>query len=145
MRKKDVRNSIIEMCPIRNVVARFGNKWALLVVLVLNENGNVRFNALSRMIPDISPRVLSGTLKTLEADGLVRRTVHPKVPPKVEYSLTQTGLSLVAIGSEGHDGVHCKYLALAFLGLAAGGQAQHHAQAQNYKNNTVYGVDSLHV
>ena len=97
MRKKDVRNSIIEMCPIRNVVARFGNKWALLVVLVLNENGNVRFNALSRMIPDISPRVLSGTLKTLEADGLVRRTVHPEVPPKVEYSLTQTGLSLVPI------------------------------------------------
>lgn len=97
MRKKDVRNSIIEMCPIRNVVARFGNKWALLVVLVLSENGNVRFNALSRMIPDISPRVLSGTLKTLEADGLVRRTVHPEVPPKVEYSLTQTGLSLVPI------------------------------------------------
>lgn len=85
------------MCPIRNVVARFGNKWALLVVLVLSENGNVRFNALSRMIPDISPRVLSGTLKTLEADGLVRRTVHPEVPPKVEYSLTQTGLSLVPI------------------------------------------------
>lgn len=97
MRKKDVRNSIIEMCPIRNVVARFGNKWALLVVLVLSENGNVRFNALSRMIPDISPRVLSGTLKTLEADGLVRRTVHPEVPPKVEYSLTETGLSLVPI------------------------------------------------
>lgn len=85
------------MCPIRNVVARFGNKWALLVVLVLSENGNVRFNALSRMIPDISPRVLSGTLKTLEADGLVRRTVHPEVPPKVEYSLTETGLSLVPI------------------------------------------------
>ena len=97
MRNKDVRNSIIEMCPIRNVVARFGNKWALLVVLVLSENGNVRFNALSRMIPDISPRVLSGTLKTLEADGLVRRTVHPEVPPKVEYSLTETGLSLVPI------------------------------------------------
>ena len=97
MRKKDVRNSIIEMCPIRNVVARFGNKWALLVVLVLSENGNVRFNALSRMIPDISPRVLSGTLKTLEADGLVRRKVHPEVPPKVEYSLTETGLSLVPI------------------------------------------------
>ena len=97
MRKKDVRNSIIEMCPIRNVVARFGNKWALLVVLVLSENGNVRFNALSRMIPDISPRVLSGTLKTLEADGLVRRTIHPEVPPKVEYSLTETGLSLVPI------------------------------------------------
>ena len=97
MRKKDVRNSIIEMCPIRNVVARFGNKWALLVVLVLNENGNVRFNALSRMIPDISPRVLSGTLKTLEADGLVRRTVHPEVPPKVEYSLTELGRSLLPI------------------------------------------------
>lgn len=97
MRKKDERNSIIEICPVRNVVARFGNKWALLVVLVLSENKVLRFNELCRLIPDVSSRVLSGTLKVLEADGLVDRKVYPVVPPKVEYTLTDTGVSLVPL------------------------------------------------
>ena len=82
---------------MRNVIARLGNKWALLVVLVLSENRNCRFNSLTRLIPDISARVLSSTLKTLEADGLVARKVYSEVPPKVEYSLTETGESLVPI------------------------------------------------
>ena len=97
MRKKDEKNSIIEICPVRNIIARFGNKWALLVVLVLNENRGSRFNELTRLIPDISARVLSITLKTLEADGLVERKAYAEVPPKVEYSLTATGESLVPI------------------------------------------------
>lgn len=97
MRKKEEKNSIIEICPVRNVIARFGNKWALLVVLVLSENAPVRFTTLTKLIPDISPRILSTTLKTLEADGLVERKVYAEVPPKVEYSLTETGLSLVPI------------------------------------------------
>ena len=97
MRRKEDKNSIIEICPVRNVIARFGNKWALLVVLVLSENRNCRFNSLTRLIPDISARVLSSTLKTLEADGLVARKVYSEVPPKVEYSLTETGDSLVPI------------------------------------------------
>lgn len=95
MLKKEEKNSIIEICPVRNVVSRFGNKWALLVVLVLSEQKAVRFNELCRLIPDISSRVLSGTLKTLEADGLVTRKVYPVVPPKVEYRLTDIGQSLV--------------------------------------------------
>lgn len=95
MRRKEEKNSIIEICPVRNVIARFGNKWALLVILILSENKVARFNELSRMIPDVSSRVLSGTLKTLEADGLISRKVYPVVPPKVEYRLTETGLSLV--------------------------------------------------
>lgn len=93
--KKEEKNSIIEICPVRNVVSRFGNKWALLVVLVLSEQKTVRFNELCRLIPDVSSRVLSGTLKTLEADGLVARKVYPVVPPKVEYRLTDIGQSLV--------------------------------------------------
>lgn len=97
MRKKEEKNSIIEICPVRNVIARFGNKWALLVVLVLSENAPVRFTTLTKLIPDISPRILSTTLKTLEADGLVERKAYAEVPPKVEYSLTETGLSLVPI------------------------------------------------
>ena len=94
MLRKEERNSIIEICPVRNVIARFGNKWALLVVLVLSEHEKVRFSELCRLIPDISSRVLSGTLKTLEADGLVSRKTYPVVPPKVEYSLTPLGTSL---------------------------------------------------
>ena len=97
MRKKEQLNSIIEICPVRNVVARFGNKWALLIILVLSENEPIRYNELGRKIPDISSRVLSNTLRTLEADGLVLRTFYQEVPPRVEYSLTDTGRSLVPI------------------------------------------------
>ncbi len=96
LRKKD-GNSIIEICPVRNVVARFGNKWAFLVLLILNENEETRFNELCRAIPDISSRVLSSTLRTLEADGLIDRKVYAVVPPKVEYRLTEVGRSLMPI------------------------------------------------
>ncbi|MDE6649932.1 MAG: helix-turn-helix transcriptional regulator [Muribaculaceae bacterium] len=97
MRKKELLNSIIEICPVRNVVARFGNKWALLVILVLSENEPIRYNELGRKIPDISSRVLSNTLRTLEADGLIIRQLYQEVPPRVEYSLSDTGRSLVPI------------------------------------------------
>lgn len=97
MRKKEQLNSIIEICPVRNVIARFGNKWAILVILVLSENEPVRYNELRRLIPDISSRVLSNTLRTLEADGLVVRKSYQEVPPKVEYSLTDTGTSLIPL------------------------------------------------
>lgn len=93
----DDLNTMIATCPIRNVVARFGDKWSLLVLLVVDRAGTVRFNELGRMIPDISTRVLSGTLKTLEADGLISRKVYAQVPPKVEYSLTDTGKSLIPL------------------------------------------------
>lgn len=95
--KKEEKKSIIEICPIRNVVARFGNKWSLLVIYILNENGSTRFNQLAKQIPDISTKVLSNTLHILEADGLVKRTVFPEVPIRVEYALTETGKTLVPI------------------------------------------------
>ena len=85
------------MCPVRNVIARFGNTWAFLVILILEERGTVRFNELGREIPDVSSRVLAGTLRTLEADGLISRKVYPVVPPRVEYSLTEMGQSLVPL------------------------------------------------
>ena len=97
MKTREDSNSIIEICPIRNIVARFGDKWSLLVLLVIDNAETVRFNELGRLIPDISTRVLSGTLKTLEADGLITRKVYAQVPPKVEYSLTDTGKSLIPI------------------------------------------------
>lgn len=97
MRKKEEIGSIIEMCPVRNVIARFGNKWALLTVLIIGEQGVVRFNELSRLIPDVSSRVLSSTLRTLEADGFIDRKVYAVVPPKVEYRLTEVGKSLLPL------------------------------------------------
>lgn len=100
MRKNSEKNSIVEICPIRNVISRFGDKWSLLIILLLNENEKLRFNQLGKMIPDISTKVLSSTLKTLEADDLVKRTVYPEVPPRVEYNLTKTGVSLVPIINE---------------------------------------------
>ena len=63
----------IEDCPIRNVISRFSGKWSILVLCVLSENDRTRFNAIGRAIPDISPKVLTSTLKRLEEDGLVMR------------------------------------------------------------------------
>ena len=97
MKKKEETNSIIEICPVRNVIARFGNKWALLTLLIIGEHDVVRFNELNRLIPDVSSRVLSSTLRTLEADGLIDRKVYAVVPPKVENRLTGIGKSLLPL------------------------------------------------
>lgn len=97
MKKKEKTGSIIEMCPVRNVIARFGSKWALLTLLIIGEREVVRFNELSRLIPDVSSRMLSSTLRTLEADGLIDRKVYAVVPPKVEYRLTDVGKSLLPL------------------------------------------------
>lgn len=97
MAKIEDKFANIAVCPVRNVIARFGNKWALLIMLVLKEEGCLRFNQLRKFIPDISSKVLSSTLQVLEADGLVRRTLYPEVPPRVEYELTEMGHSLMPI------------------------------------------------
>jgi DNA-binding HxlR family transcriptional regulator len=95
--KKNEKISIMEICPIRNVVARFGNKWALLLIVILNENANTRFNQIRKLVPDISTKMLSNTLQILEADGLVKRKVFPEVPIRIEYTLSERGKSLVPI------------------------------------------------
>lgn len=84
-----------DRCPIRTVISRFSGKWAMLVLCVLAENEATRFNAIGRAIPDISPKVLSETLRNLEADGLLHRKIFAEIPPKVEYSLTDLGKSLI--------------------------------------------------
>lgn len=100
MLRKEEKKIVTETCPIRNIVSRFGNKWSLLVMLTIADHEVVRFNELLRFIPDVSSRVLSGTLRTLEADDIVSRKVYPVVPPKVEYRLTDTGMSLIPIINE---------------------------------------------
>ncbi len=88
--------SDVEHCPVRNVIACFSSKWAILILFVLAERPPMRFNAVGRAISDISPKVLTATLKGLESRGLVSREIYPEVPPRVEYSLTPLGRSLVA-------------------------------------------------
>lgn len=85
----------IKNCPIRNVLARICDKWSILTLFTLEQFQVMRFGELHRMIPDISQKMLTVTLRTLEEDGLVKRQVYAQIPPKVEYSLTPRGLSLL--------------------------------------------------
>lgn len=83
-------------CPVRSVLDRIGDKWSILVLLILGDKKKLRFNELNKEIgPDISQKMLTVTLRSLEADGFLKRTVYPQVPPKVEYEITELGLSLV--------------------------------------------------
>lgn len=80
-------------CPIRDVLERMGDRWSMLVLLTLEDNGTQRFSALKNCIPDVSQRMLAQTLRRLEHDGLVSRTVYPTIPPRVDYELTKLGES----------------------------------------------------
>lgn len=96
MMEKDLKNfSVIEGCPVRNVLDRVGDKWSILVISILGERGTLRFNQLNGEIGNISQKMLTVTLKTLEADGLISRKMYPQIPPRVEYTLTALGESLL--------------------------------------------------
>jgi DNA-binding HxlR family transcriptional regulator len=82
------------VCPAREILDRVGDKWSVLIVAMLGD-GPHRFSELKRMIEGISQRMLTLTLRGLERDGLVTRTVHPTVPPSVEYALTGLGRTLL--------------------------------------------------
>lgn len=81
-------------CPVRDVLARLGDKWSVLVLTTLKTNGKLRFSDIQRTIGDISQRMLTVTLRSMEADGIVSREIHAEVPPRVEYELTELGESL---------------------------------------------------
>src|SRR5580693_9175590 len=82
-------------CPIRDVLDRVGDRWSMLVLCTLAKNGTLRFSALKVQIEDISQRMLAQTLRRLEQDGFLSRTVYPTNPPRVEYALTPLGKSLL--------------------------------------------------
>ncbi len=98
-----------DYCPIRNILDRFGDKWSLLVMYKLSNHYSIkreyklRFNELHRAIGGISQKMLTVTLRALEADGLVSRKIFPEIPPRVEYSLTDLGKSLIPIISNLSD------------------------------------------
>jgi DNA-binding HxlR family transcriptional regulator len=83
-----------EICPVRDVLDRLGDKWSVLILVTL-ANRSMRFNALARAVPDISRRMLAETLRHLERDGLIWREVTPTTPPAVRYGLTAVGASLM--------------------------------------------------
>lgn len=112
----------INTCPVRNIISHFSGKWAILVLCVLAENEVTRFNEIGRAIPDVSPKVLTDTLRNLEYSGLISRKLYAEVPPKVEYSLTKLGTSLMphiqnlikwalenyeAVTPKGRENCHC--------------------------------------
>jgi DNA-binding HxlR family transcriptional regulator len=78
---------------LRDLLARIGDKWSLFVIGML-ESGPIRFTALRALVPGISQRMLTLTLRNLERDGLISRTVYAEVPPRVEYALTPLGMTL---------------------------------------------------
>ncbi|MDO5573100.1 MAG: helix-turn-helix domain-containing protein [bacterium] len=83
-------------CPIKLTLDAIGGKYKSLIIWQLNHK-TVRFNALHRALPDISPKVLTQQLREMEMDGLISREAYPTVPPKVEYSLTPLGYSVIPI------------------------------------------------
>ena len=87
--------SSYDECPVRNVLDKFGDKWSILVILILGDVDKLRFNELHKKIGDISQKMLTVTLRSLEADGLVNRVIYPEIPPRVEYSITSLGESLL--------------------------------------------------
>ena len=88
---KDPNNPVCR--TISDLLSRIGDKWSVLIVTTLGSGGK-RFNELRREIPSVSQRMLTLTLRNLERDGIVSRTVTPSIPPRVDYELTELGQSL---------------------------------------------------
>jgi DNA-binding HxlR family transcriptional regulator len=98
-------------CPIRNVVQNIFTKWSSLLLMALAEQP-YRFGELRRLVPDISQRMLTQTLRDLERDGFVERTSYPVVPPRVEYRLTELGRSLSELARAMEQWVVANYPAI---------------------------------
>jgi DNA-binding HxlR family transcriptional regulator len=81
---------------VNELIGRVADKWTMIILEVLTEQGELRFTQLSRKVGGISQKMLTQTLRQMERDGMVTRTVHPVIPPRVDYRLTELGLSLGA-------------------------------------------------
>ena len=89
----DLRDPELEKL-VREIIGRVADKWTMLILEILEEHGPLRFTRLSDLVGDISQKMLTKTLRQMEADGLVDRKVFPVVPPRVEYTLTELGVGL---------------------------------------------------
>ena len=79
---------------VNDVIGQVADKWTMLILEVLADHGELRFTQVGRRVPGISQKMLTQTLRQMERDGLVQRTVHPIIPPRVDYKLTDLGFSL---------------------------------------------------
>lgn len=84
-----------DICPVKDIMAAYGDKWSMYTVLLLGQHRRMRFNELRCGISGISQRMLTVTLRSLEEDGMVLRTLFPEIPPRVEYCLTELGETLL--------------------------------------------------
>lgn len=102
MKRSILEDATFPACPVRNILARLCDKWALLVLylLVRSQTGKMRFSALKQAMPDISQKMLATTLRTLEEDGYISRRLYAEIPPRVEYALTARSESLRPILEE---------------------------------------------
>ena len=96
MDRKTIQDAIFPGCPIRNILSRICDKWSLLALYALERSAGhkLRFKQLQRELPDISQKMLTATLRTLEEDGMVSRQIFAEVPPRVEYSWTERAKTL---------------------------------------------------
>ena len=89
------RKKIEAICPVKDIMARYGDKWSMHTILLLGRQHSLRFSELKASIDGISQRMLTVTLRVLQEDGLIERTVYAERPPRVEYALTPLGESLL--------------------------------------------------
>ncbi len=93
---KQAYDAYLDQCPSRQLLARISDKWVTLIICALGEHETtMRYSELARRIPGVSQKMLTQTLRTLERDGLVARTVTPSIPPRVDYELTPLGRSFL--------------------------------------------------
>ncbi|MDQ1185356.1 DNA-binding HxlR family transcriptional regulator [Agrobacterium larrymoorei] len=86
----DETDPVIEAL-VQDIIAKVADKWTMLILEALEEHGTMRFTQIGKVVGDISQKMLTKTLRQMECDGLVKRTVHPVIPPHVDYSLTHLG------------------------------------------------------
>lgn len=92
-----VKEYVFKDCPIRQVLSNICGKWPLLVMYVMRSEKSLRFSTIRKRIPDISQKMLTSTLRSLEADGFVTRKAFAEVPPRVEYSLTERAHTFIPL------------------------------------------------
>ena len=99
MQKRKLKDYNPNHCPVVYSLSKIGDRWKLLIIHYIKKGEN-RYSKLQKVIPDISRQTLTNKLRELEDDGIISRIMYPQVPPKVEYSITELGLSLNPIISE---------------------------------------------
>lgn len=89
------KSKLNDVCPVRSILDGIGGKWSILILDVLGKEGKLRFSEISKALGDISQKMLTSTLRSLEADGIISRKMYAEIPPRVEYELTELGCSLL--------------------------------------------------